>query len=119
MDGFVYNSFTLLKSIITKEKNAVDIIKHGIEILKFTPVPNAEKKKILVEILRFVAYGEDGLPNTSDDRINPETLKVLLVLIENDLISSIIDGLVLVAKKTNFITLFKRCGWLVRYRNSK
>lgn len=66
--------------------NAILIAKQAYKLCKNTDVSVAD-------VLRAVAAGQDGIPNTKDDLISQATLDKILVLVESDLLTDVIKTL--------------------------
>jgi hypothetical protein len=92
-----------------KDTKPLDVIKKGVELLDRNKVyDNKTKRYILIEIIKMYAVGEDGQGGTADDRLSPETVSILTMLIESEMIGLVIDGIVAGIRKIK-LGCFKRC----------
>jgi len=107
-----------LLDISTKEMKPLVLVEEGVKLLQDKPFNKNTKKEILKAIIQQIAYGADGVCNTFDDRLSPETLNILLMIIETDTVDYIIDGIVANFKKLKVKTLFNKCGVLIRWSPS-
>jgi hypothetical protein len=95
----------LLKSCDVNTK-PLEVITKGIELLKNHPVyDNKTRKLLLIEIIKMYSAGCDGVMGTADDRLSENTVAVLSVMIENDMLGYVIDGIVKGTKKIKI-----KCG---------
>jgi hypothetical protein len=83
-----------------KVATALDIISMIMEIAEkiFLRDPIA-KKNIVLSIIERISKGLDGIEGTSDDIISQETMNTIRVLLQNNLIEGIINGLIKVSKQ--------------------
>jgi hypothetical protein len=117
MEPIIREVFEGLTKICNKEATPIDIIKTGVKILEGKPINKAFKKEILVAVLKRIAYGQDGLADTEDDKLSPETLNMLIMLIESEFLDAVIDGIIVSFKKVG-LTIFDRCGVLIKFKKS-
>jgi hypothetical protein len=108
-------AFALL-NMSTKDTKPIDLVKTGVQILQNKPISKQDKKEILKAILTKIAMGEDGVIGTFDDRLSPETLNTLLVIIDSEMIDFVIAGIVSVSKKEGFKSVFNRCGVCIQWK---
>jgi len=116
MEPLISDVFQTVLLACTKEAKPIDIIQSGVEVLNAKPIEKHFKKEILKAVIERIAAGNDGIQGTADDRLTPETLRVLIVLLESDVINTVIDGIVVQIKKAGFKNIFDRCGVLIRYK---
>ena len=57
------------------------------------------KKNLVLSIIERISKGLDGIEGTSDDIISQETMNTIRVLLQNNLIEGIINGLIKVSKQ--------------------
>jgi len=83
-----------------KVATALDIISMIMEIAEkiFLRDPIA-KKNLVLSIIERISKGLDGIEGTSDDIISQETMNTIRVLLQNNLIEGIINGLIKVSKQ--------------------
>ena len=83
-----------------KVATALDIISMIMEIAEkiFLHDPIA-KKNLVLSIIERISKGLDGIEGTSDDIISQETMNTIRVLLQNNLIEGIINGLIKVSKQ--------------------
>ena len=98
MDEIIKEVYDVMITTCNKEARPADLIKIGVDILHKRDISNVEKKAILRQILTKIALGEDGVVSY-DDRLSPQTLEVLFVIVDSGLIDVVIDGIVLGTKK--------------------
>ena len=117
MEPIIREVFDGLTKICNREATPIEIIKTGVKILEGKPIDKVFKKEILIAVLKRIAYGQDGLADTEDDRLSPETLNILIMLIESECLDAVIDGIMVSFKKVG-LTVFDRCGVLIKFRKS-
>lgn len=79
--------------------NAFSFIKTGIELVsKLTHISGPDRKLVLIAAIERIAKGSDGIVGTGDDILAPETLNMLEVLIEHNIVSPLIEVLLDAAK---------------------
>jgi hypothetical protein len=101
MEPVIKEVFNVMLSKCTKEAKPIDIIKSGVEALQTKQINKSFKREIVKAVIEKIAAGNDGIHGTADDRLSPETLQVLIVLLESDVINTVIDGIVVQIKKIN------------------
>ena len=116
MDLIINEVVCGLIEVSTKETKPIELIQVGVSILKGKPISNTDKKNILKAIITRVAYGNDGIVGTFDDRLSPETLNTLLVIIDSEMIDFVIAGIVSISKKEGFKNIFDRCGVCIKWK---
>jgi hypothetical protein len=90
----------ILLNSCDNKTSPLEVLKKGVELLQKNTLYDEEaKQKMLIEIVSLYANGKDGFADTDDDRLSPETVKVLTVLIESDMVGYVIDGIVANIKK--------------------
>lgn len=99
MDTIAKEVFDAISSSSTKHSSPIDIIKTGVELLQPKPIEKSLKKEVLKGVIKKIAYGNDGLPNTADDRLSHQTTEILIMLVETDIVSEIIDSIAHKVKK--------------------
>ena len=84
------------KSIDTS--SAMKLIVICIEIIENMQTENIDKKQYVILAITKIAYGDDLISGTSDDTISPQVLESLIVMINRDIISEVIDIICLASK---------------------
>ena len=107
MNSIITETAIGLFQVLTKESTPLQIISKGVELLNGKPISGSTKKQVLKHILTQIARGSDGIMGTDDDRISPETLQVLLVMVDSQLLDVVIDGVVATLKKVKVPFCFK------------
>lgn len=98
--------YTTLEKLVKKDVQPIELIKAGIEILQPKHINKNVKKEILIVVLEQIAYGNDGIPGTNDDRLSQESLHLLKLIVSNsDVIHFTIKGIIATIKKTKI----KKC----------
>ena len=69
-----------------------------IEIMENMQTENIDKKQYVILAINEIAKGDDLIFGTSDDTISPQVLVSLIVMINRDLISEVIDIICLASK---------------------
>lgn len=116
MEPIIKEVFNAMLAACTREASPIDIIKTGVVLLNRKPIDKSFKKEMIKAIIERIAHGHDGVANTEDDRLSPKTLDMLLMLLENDVIDYVIEGVVTTVKMNKFRTCFNRFGVLIRYK---
>ena len=74
--------------------SAVQLVTIGMEELHaIRDMSGPEKLETLKLALRDVATGADGVENTSDDMLHPETLTSVLAILDSGLLGDMVDAL--------------------------
>jgi hypothetical protein len=74
--------------------SAVQLVTVGMEELHaIRDMTGPEKLETLKLALRDVATGADGVENTSDDMLHPETLTSVLAILDSGLLGDMVDAL--------------------------
>jgi hypothetical protein len=84
------------KSIDTS--SAMKLIVICIEIMENMQTENIDKKQYVILAITEIAKGDDLIFGTSDDTISPQVYESLIVMINRDLISEVIDIICLASK---------------------
>jgi hypothetical protein len=84
------------KSIDTS--SAMKLIVICIEIIENMQTENIDKKQYVILAISEIAKGDDLILGTSDDTISPQVYESLIVMINRDLISEVIDIICLASK---------------------
>jgi len=84
------------KSIDTS--SVMKLIVICIEIMENMQTENIDKKQYVILAINEIAKGDDLIFSTSDDTISPQVLVSLIVMINRDLISEVIDIICLASK---------------------
>ena len=84
------------KSIDTS--SAMKLIVICIEIMENMQTENIDKKQYVILAITEIAKGDDLILGTSDDTISPQVYESLIVMINRDLISEVIDIICLASK---------------------
>jgi hypothetical protein len=111
MESITREVFEALRDISKRNTQPIDLITKGVEILQPKAINKEFKREILIAVLERIAYGNDGIANTADDRLSPESLELLIILLNSDVMNSVITGIVATIKKTNVKKCFKWPLW--------
>jgi hypothetical protein len=88
-------SIALQESILKKEvdtSSTTNIIVKGMELMETFPnMKGDQKKSTLIKVVELVAAGKDGIIGTADDIIPAAAVESLKVLLEKDLLGSVIQ----------------------------
>jgi hypothetical protein len=88
----------IFEAIQTKKINvesAVDVLGYLMqEADKLNSLNGDEKKTIVISILSDLAKGDDGITGTSDDILSPDVIKGINAMIDNNLVSCLINVLI-------------------------
>ena len=88
----------IFEAIQTKKINvesAVDVLGYLMqEADKLKSLNGDEKKTIVISILSDLAKGDDGITGTSDDILSPDVIKGINAMIDNNLVSCLINVLI-------------------------
>lgn len=88
----------IFEAIQTKKINvesAVDVLGYLMqEADKLKSLNGDEKKAIVISILSDLAKGDDGITGTSDDILSPDVIKGINAMIDNNLVSCLINVLI-------------------------
>lgn len=68
-------------AVITSAKTVI----HGMSL------DDLEQRSLLLQLLNYVANGEDGIAGTDDDLISPEIMMKLRYLLENNMVHDLAD----------------------------
>ena len=60
----------------------------------------SQRENLVLSIIERISKGLDGIEGTSDDIISQETMNTIRVLLQNNLIEGIINGLIKVSNKS-------------------
>lgn len=101
MDTFVLEIVTRIQKTDSSLVTPIRILQNAIEIAEklFNACTGAEKKKCVIDALTTICAGQDGVLGTADDVIDIKTYTILKGLIENDVISDMIDLVITASKK--------------------
>jgi hypothetical protein len=117
MEPVIKEVFQTVLSACTKEAKPIDIIKSGVNVLNGKPsIEKHFKKEILKSVIERIAQGKDGIAGTEDDRLSPQTVDILMTLVNSEVVDYVIDGIVAQVKRADFRTLFNRCGVLIGFK---
>ena len=76
-------------------KSAVDIVKLAMqEVEKMKELNGIDKQKLVLEVISEIARGKDGISGTQDDIISPHVMAGVKVLLEHDILPSIINVII-------------------------
>lgn len=118
MDTIITEVYHEMLKVCSNTATPTSIIQTGVELLQKKNIDKNLKKEIIKAVVRKFALGTDGISNTEDDRLSEQTLVVLIMLIESDLIDTVIDGIVSQIKKSGFTKCFHRFGMLIQYKKN-
>lgn len=77
----------------------MDLIKAGMELVKnIVSLSGPERKDCLIAALQIIAKGKDGMAGTDDDVLSPETMTMLNVMLEHNIVEHIVEALLDAAK---------------------
>jgi hypothetical protein len=116
MEHITREVFDAMLKACTKSSLPTDIIKAGVEVLQYKTIDKSFKKEIIKNMLQRIAYGKDAKKGTDDDILSQQTLELLIVLIDTDIIDTLIDGVVVGLKKVGFRNCFNRFGILIQWK---
>lgn len=72
-------------------KSPVHIISKGMELLAALPeIMGVTKKELLIKALDHLVSGKDGIVGTDDDIITEEYVRILRMMIDNNIVDEII-----------------------------
>lgn len=86
MEAIVYS----LINVIKPNMNSLEIIRAGVIHLNKENLSSQNKKTILKTVLYKIAAGNDGIIGTADDRFSKNTIDLINILIDTDLIDDLI-----------------------------
>ena len=78
--------------------SAIGLIAKVMEIIETFDLHGENKLALLGQVLEKVAVGRDGISGTADDLISPQVVRVLVALLENNLIGDIACTLIQATK---------------------
>lgn len=88
-------SVLLQEAIVKKEidsTSAMVIVAKGMELMETFPnMTGSQKKDLLVKVIERVAAGKDGIIGNEDDIIPKECVEALKLMLEKDLIGSVVS----------------------------
>lgn len=77
----------------------IELIKSGMELVQdITDINISERKACLIAALQIVACGKDGIAGTDDDLIAPQTIKLLNIMLEHNIVDHVVEALLDAAK---------------------
>lgn len=77
----------------------IDLIKSGMVLVKdIACLSGHERKECLVAALQIIAKGKDGVAGTEDDVLAPETMTMLNVMLEHNIVEHVVEALLDAAK---------------------
>ena len=86
-------SIMLLETVINKQipsTSAMSIIAKGMELMETFPNMNGQQKQtLLMTVIEKIAAGSDGILGTSDDILSKETVEMLRLILEKNLLADI------------------------------
>jgi hypothetical protein len=87
--------------------NPIDLIRSGMELVQtVSAIDMTDRKACLISALQIVASGKDGICGTDDDLIEPETLKMLNILLQHNIVDHVVEALLDAAKgRLNIIAI--------------
>ena len=106
MDEIIKEVYDAIVVVCNKEACPTDLIKIGVDVLHKKNINNDFKREIIKAVLTKIACGNDGEPNTADDRLSQNTIGLLIILIDSELIDVIITGVVAGSTKVRFFRCF-------------
>lgn len=76
---------------------------------------NIDKKQYVILAITEIAKGDDLILGTSDDTISPQVYESLILMINRDLISEVIDIICLASKGDIDVNKIKNMFWMFFY----
>lgn len=87
------------------------IVQYGMGLMNgYDYLKGSDKKAVLLEVIRRVAVGADGVAGTADDIIPPIAVRGLTVLLEQNLVGDVIDLVAGLTKGKVDVEKAKRVG---------
>ena len=99
MDEVIKEVFDVMVSGCNKDIQPIDLIKTGVDVLHKKNIHKDFTFEILKAVLKKIANGNDGISGTEDDLLSQNTIGLLIILIDSELIDVIITGVVSGSKK--------------------
>ena len=91
----VLDRFSSNKSTNVKIMNTYQLVVMIMEIVESVTLSKGiDKKTVAINVIQRIAAGLDGVQNTKDDLISPNTLSSIKTLLENHLVGSLINLIV-------------------------
>jgi hypothetical protein len=79
--------------------NPMELISTGMEFAKdMVGLEGRQRKECLVAALKVIAAGKDGIAGTDDDVLLPETVKMLSIMLEHNIVDHVVEALLDAAK---------------------
>lgn len=97
MDSVIVAKVAVLlqEAIVKKEvdaSSAMVVVAKGMELMETFPnMTGPQKKDLLVKVIERVAAGKDGIIGNEDDIIPKECVEALKVMMEKDLLGSVVS----------------------------
>lgn len=99
-----------------KLENPLDVLKSLWHIVdKLGHLSNNDKKKVIILLIEDVAAGKDGILDTDDDIIPSNIVKLMIMMIECDMITSTIDLICEVTQIKTSVTMSMYVFQLLSY----
>lgn len=82
-----------LKSVLLAHQHdtALSVITSAKKVIHGMRMDDVEQRALLLQLLNYVANGEDGIAGTDDDLISPEIMTKLRYLLENNMVHDMAD----------------------------
>jgi hypothetical protein len=98
LQNFIRSIKDAIKNKSIDTSSAMKLIVICIEIMENMQTENIDKKQYVILAINEIAKGDDLILGTSDDTISPQVYESLIVMINRDLISEVIDIICLASK---------------------
>jgi hypothetical protein len=98
LQKFIASIKDAIKNRSIDTSSAMKLIVICIEIMENMDTEKIDKKKYVILAITEIAKGDDMIFGTSDDTISPQVYESLILMINRDLISEVIDIICLASK---------------------
>ena len=98
LQQFIKSIKDAIKNRSIDTSSAMKLIVICIEIMENMDTEKIDKKKYVILAITEIAKGDDMIFGTSDDTISPQVYESLILMINRDLISEVIDIICLASK---------------------
>jgi len=83
----------LVECALKKNLSAMEILQKGMELVSYiVKLSVPQRKECVIAALEQLAKGADGIAGTADDLIPEDTLKMLEIMVQHNIIGDIIDA---------------------------
>jgi hypothetical protein len=101
LQSFITSIKTAIKNKSIDTSSAMKLIVISMEIIENmenVDVNNIDKKQYVILAIQEIAKGDDLIIGTTDDTISPQVVESLIIMINRNLISEVIDIICLASK---------------------